>query len=864
VDAYETRSARSSYFAFTVPPRLLRSHCHLSGQAARLDHPVHTRPVQWTDPISSVEMTERPPATPSNALSAAMLAAAVLLIGACSGPERPSPTLNQASVDFDLLLTLPERPISFVDEVQPVLNNRCVVCHGCWDAPCQLKLSSHAGLERGASPERVYNGARITAMQPTRLYIDAKTATQWRDKGFHTVINERPPDDPNDPEQNLRNSVLYQMLRLKQLNPQPNTGMLSDDIDLSLDRKQVCVKEDEFTSFARRHPHWGMPFAMPNLSQSEYGVLVQWLAQGAKEPPPADPSAAAAAQIEQWERFLNGPSNREQLMSRYLYEHLFLGHLHFDGTEDREFYRLVRSYTPPGEPVNEIATVRPFDDPGTDTFYYRLLRFQSSIVAKAHVVYRLSPDRMTRYRELFLDPDYKVAELPSYEPQIASNPFRVFDPIPINSRYRFLLDEARFFIEGFIKGPVCRGQVSLNVIDDQFWIFFFNPDQPILTERPEFLDDMVDYLKLPAGRQNTLNILAVWSDYWRNQQQYLKGRSEYLQNLTAKPIDEALTYVWDGGGTNPNAALTVFRNFDSASVAFGLLGDYPETAWILDYPVFERIHYLLVAGFDVFGNVGHQLNTRLYMEFLRMESENYFLMFLPAEQRRAIRDSWYVGIRESVQRHFREPTDWMDVDTVTGFNTDDVQRELYQRIQARLGPMAGPLDHLNRCDRAPCTTLDASETQLRIDKALRRIASVKGAQLKVIPDVLFMKVRASDSTDDDLVYTLVHNKGYKNLTSQFEDESNRDLDDDTVSVVPGFIGAYPNFFFVADAEYIEEFADRFVSIFDRDAYERFVALYGVRRTNPRFWSDADWFQSAYLRDEPIEAGIFDLNRYRNR
>lgn len=33
----------------------------------------------------------------------------------------------------------------------------------------------------------------------------------------------------------------------------------------------------------------------------------------------------------------------------------------------------------------------------------------------------------------------------------------------------------------------------------------------------------------------------------------------------------------------------------------------------------ERIHYLLVAGFNVFGNVGHQLNTRLYINFLRMQ-----------------------------------------------------------------------------------------------------------------------------------------------------------------------------------------------------------------------------------------------------
>ena len=83
-------------------------------------------------------------------------------------------------------------------------------------------------------------------------------------------------------------------------------------------------------------------------------------------------------------------------------------------------------------------------------------------------------------------------------------------------------------------------------------------------------------------------------------------------------------------------------------------------------------------------------------------------------------------------------------------------------------------------------------------------------------------------------------------------------------MLPGFAASYPNFFLVVDADEIETFADRFTSIRDRDDYERFVALYGVRRTNPGFWSEADWFQAEYRRQEPVEAGIFDLNRYRNR
>ena len=36
--------------------------------------------------------------------------------------------------------------------------------------------------------------------------------------------------------------------------------------------------------------------------------------------------------------------------------------------------------------------------------------------------------------------------------------------------------------------------------------------------------------------------------------------------------------IWSGDGINPNAALTVFRHFDSASVAQGLVGNKPKTA----------------------------------------------------------------------------------------------------------------------------------------------------------------------------------------------------------------------------------------------------------------------------------------------
>jgi len=403
-------------------------------------------------------------------LSRYLIILLVAALSACSA--KPSVTQDQATVDYDLLLTMPKENISYNKNVKPLLDKRCVVCHGCYDAPCQLKLSSYEGLQRGASKIKVYDGARFRAAEPTRLGIDAKSPAEWRNKGFHALLNE---SEKKDAMSNLQDSVLYKMLRLKQLHPQPRTGMISDDVDISLDRKQVCTTAGTFAEFSSQHPHWGMPYAMPNLSNKEYATLVQWIAQGSPGSDVIKPSPKAQSQIQRWETFLNATNLKQQLVSRYLYEHLLQAHIHFGNTSKREFYRLVRSFTPPGETIDEIPTVRPYDDPGP-RFYYRLLRYQPSIVVKDHNVYEWSDQRMQRYRQLFIEPEYEVNSLPSYEPKIASNPFKVYASIPPLSRYQFLLDEARFFIEGFIKGPVCRGQIALNVIEDQFWVFFSGGD----------------------------------------------------------------------------------------------------------------------------------------------------------------------------------------------------------------------------------------------------------------------------------------------------------------------------------------------------------------------------------------------------
>ena len=96
----------------------------------------------------------------------------------------------------------------FNESVKPVLDSRCVVCHGCYDAPCQLKLTSPVGIDRGLSKAVVYDGTRLTAATPHRLFIDAQSTEQWRELGFSPVLNEYPESSAN----NLAASFLYNSL----------------------------------------------------------------------------------------------------------------------------------------------------------------------------------------------------------------------------------------------------------------------------------------------------------------------------------------------------------------------------------------------------------------------------------------------------------------------------------------------------------------------------------------------------------------------------------------------------------------------------------------------------------------------------
>src|SRR5262249_24100412 len=158
-------------------------------------------------------------------------------------------------------------------------------------------------------------------------------------------------------------------------------------------------------------------------------------------------------------------------------------------------------------------------------------------------------------------------------PAVASNPFVAFRQLPVEARYRLMLEEAQFTLMGFIKGPVCRGQVAGDVINDHFWGMFERPEAGSAALQAAFLPRELPELRRPAEEEGGATPLK-WRRYAAFEAAWLRAKSEAMRSYAASPTTQSL---WDGDGSNPNAALTVMRHFDSASVVQGLLGEQPQT-----------------------------------------------------------------------------------------------------------------------------------------------------------------------------------------------------------------------------------------------------------------------------------------------
>jgi hypothetical protein len=731
--------------------------------------------------------------------------------------------------------------IAYLQDVKPVLDNRCVVCHGCYDAPCQLKLSSPEGIDRGLSKDLIYDGTRLLASKPSRLLFDAKNTQQWRDNGFTPVLNER----NQSLQSNLAGSVLYNSLILKQKDPFPQNKVLGDEYDFSLSRSQTCVTMGEFDNLAEEQPHAGMPYGLPGVSSKEFAHLQKWLINGGKLAHIEPPTDGELNQIKNWESFLNQDNLKHQLTARYIYEHWFLANIYFTPENPKSFFKLVRSSTPTGEDVQLINTRRPYGDPKVNRVYYRFLQERSTILSKTHLPLKLDDKKLMRLVDQFITPNYNVTEMPSYQAELASNPFKTFEAIPINAKYQFMLDEAELIIMGFIKGPVCRGQVALNVINDHFWVAFADPAKVATAAVEKMLVQYKDALQLPAAEESNALPISNWVKYSVLENKYLQAKLDLANDMFKNGEHLTSDILWKGDGHNQNAALTIFRHFDSATVVKGFIGQEPKTTWILDYTLFERIHYLLVAGFDVYGNVGHQLVTRLYMDFLRLEGEQNFLALLPEAKRNNIKKDWYRNSPPDLSTFFDNNEKFSQPSGIN-YKTDDPQHELYDIMKKALAPV-----------------LSERYDYTKVPKQLSLINTMPAKAINLLPQISFVLVKQADNSHKG--YTIIHHNAHFNISSLLNESGQRAYDEDTVTIVPGFIGDYPDaIWYLNNKQEVNTFAQQITTMQIETDYGALKSKFGIRRTHPKFWQYSDILHDVAQVSRGVEHGMLDYNRLENR
>ncbi|NTV15224.1 MAG: peptidylprolyl isomerase [Desulfobulbaceae bacterium] len=750
----------------------------------------------------------------------------------------------------------PTHTIDYQKEVKPLLDKRCTVCHSCYNSPCQLKMDSFEGTDRGASKKAVYNSRRLTAMDPSRLFTDAQSTAEWRQKSFFSVTDSVVTNGLND-------SIMIQLLSHKMKNPKSIGAYSPESDDLT-----CSESPSEVAGYLKKHPNRGMPYGFPPLKQEEFELIAGWLGQGAKGPNPEQqaelitPKVPDARAILQWEAFLNQADAKHAMTARYLYEHLFLAHLKF-GTPTNEYYEMVRSKTPPGQPLELIPTVRPYDDPGVARVYYRFRKIYSTIVHKTHMVFVLDDVQRQRFEELFIQPEWlQEPHLVGYDQKLSANPFVAFEQIPPKSRYQFLLDNSLYTIKTFIQGPVCKGQVALNVIDDHFWVMFMDPEHDLSVKYPGFLRLYSDKLRMPIEQGSNQQIVSTLTDEYRKAAvEYYRARQDYYASHNYAGL--GYESIWRGNVASDVPALTVYRHFNSASVHKGLLGNLPKTMWVIDYPLLERIYYALVAGFDVYGTAGHQLSLRLYMDALRVEGESSFLDFMPPEKRRELMQSW--NIDANLERINYYPS---ALPARIPLTSGDPKREFVEYlVKSHLLPATAiafdPINFLPAGAAYPLVPekYETSDDYLRAINSFFQpgtpfFALINGHEA----NLAFVRIRLKNGKD--IAGSIVINRWHDNVAYILGEDERLNPAKDSSDIIPGLIGSYPNYFIDVREADLPDFFDLLANFSEKDPRDMVrLAKYAINRADERMWDAYDWFQQRFYADEPVEGGLLDLNRY---
>jgi|GEM_PF-4767123 len=704
-------------------------------------------------------------------------------------------------------------------------------------------MTSFDALERGASQSKPYSNHLFRMPEGPTRYTDDLTIAQWREKNFFSVF-----------EPSAQTGLFAAAIRDQ--SPLSEAMLPKTREYLEAPNAYMCPAKPEQWPLLQQAGLHRMPAGLPPLDANETKILNDWLARNGTGPSkearetlmsPGGGSAKAKATVDAWESFLNGDSLKEQLVGRYLYEHSFLTRIHFDETPD-EFYEIVRSTTPPGEPVRQVITEWVQDAPPSRP-YYRIRRIGRVIDARQHVLWSLSNEALARLKALFHEPSYEVASLPGYE---SINPFETFKSIPAKSRAAFMRENSKMIMQSYARGPICVGALTTYAGDEQFWVWFLNDDADPTVTNPTL--GLPSYETFFDRDRNLQDSFQVRGSKW-GESAYRNGFEEEMKRI--RPQGLSLSDVWDGDKKDPDAWIVNMRSEVSTNVHTGAevsLGGLPTSAWLLSYATFERMYYNAAVQFKYWGSVKHKLETFNHQTYTGTEGEDLFLTLLHPTQRAKIRSVWTSSVGEwanGLRKHYGK-----ERPSTVGpeYDLKAIATDQWNRVGAKV---RGNADALNGWPSDKPGT-GASAENAAFEAKVASITRRYDPFVRFLPNVSYVRLGGKD------VYTLLTNRGYMRDKLIFIEKFSRRPEKDELVVVRGLLSATPELFFDVERADGEKFLSELQSVKSKTDWDAFKKQWAVLRDSPKFWSSYDWFNQYSYTQYPKEAGILDLNYYDTR
>jgi Fatty acid cis/trans isomerase (CTI) len=139
---------------------------------------------------------------------------------------------------------------------------------------------------------------------------------------------------------------------------------------------------------------------------------------------------------------------------------------------------------------------------------------------------------------------------------------------------------------------------------------------------------------------------------------------------------------------------------------------------------------------------------------------------------------------------------------------------------------------------------------------------VRGASTAWLPEMIF--IRVDDPPRPPQWFTLLRDTAHSNVSHIFLEKQALLPAENTLTLVPGFIGAYPNAVYRVRRADLPALAAAIRGLGSEEDYRKLADRFGIRRTDPAFWAASDAMNDAYAQSRTPDAGLFDLNRLENR